>query len=290
MEPMTIKTATVRAQATKRDDGTYRFRITTPTVDRAGDVVETSGGDWTNFLANPVVLYGHDYGALPVGRGETLTVGADFADLDVRFASEIDEFAGRVERHVAGGWVRTCSIGFRPLDLEPMKTGGYRIKRWEMLELSIVPIPCNADALARGLAAGKAMVPVGEVPAPKCEDATKREAMSRWVKSAPCAVDADAWESTEHATTGSAAAPALTVETRSDNATWIVGHNDWTPAWAKALTDELAALRAEVARLKTNTGPTVPASAEDEADPDETDDDPAMTEALTLLVLAGLED
>src|SRR5699024_2113185 len=48
---------------------------------------------------------------------------------------------------VKAGLVRGLSIGFKPLETEPIKdTMGLRFKAWEWLELSAVTIPANSEA------------------------------------------------------------------------------------------------------------------------------------------------
>jgi hypothetical protein len=40
-----------------------------------------------------------------------------------------------------------CSVGFIPLESVPRKGGGYTIKRWSLLEFSVVSVPANPGAL-----------------------------------------------------------------------------------------------------------------------------------------------
>jgi phage head maturation protease len=47
---------------------------------------------------------------------------------------------------VRNNLVRAVSIGFRPIEHEVMKDGGYRFKSWEWLELSLVTVPAQAEA------------------------------------------------------------------------------------------------------------------------------------------------
>jgi len=171
-----MKRIAVTTKATVNADGTYTFTMTTPTPDRGNDSVDPMGGDFTAFLANPVVMYGHNYGDLPIGRVERVRQSKEGCDADVRFASEIDAFPATVERYVAAGFLKTCSIGFRSLESERTAEGVYKITKWEMLELSIVPIPMNADALVK--AKGVGMVGVGEAKPP---ETINRAALQSWV-------------------------------------------------------------------------------------------------------------
>jgi len=46
----------------------YDIVISTDAVDRDGDIIEVDGWEIDNYLANPVVLWAHDYRGVPVGR------------------------------------------------------------------------------------------------------------------------------------------------------------------------------------------------------------------------------
>lgn len=252
--PMEKRLATCRvAKFAANEDGTYTFTVTTPAVDRVGDSVNPLGGDYRAFDQNPVVLYGHDYGELPIGRVESRTVSASGVTMKVRFASEIDEFAARVERYVAGGFLKTVSISFRPTKSEPMREGrGYRVDAWELLELSIVPVPCNSEALIASKGVG--MVAVGEAKPPEAIDRAK---LGAWAKAA-------------------VVAPKPIPEPEA------------APAWVKALTDRLTKIEAALG-LDEDNGDDPAADADaDLIDPDEVDDSPDLTDALAAIDSARL--
>jgi HK97 family phage prohead protease len=136
----------------RRKDG-GRIVISTGGVDRDKDRVFPQGAKTESYLANPVVLWGHN-GYEPwavIGRTRTLEVTESglTADFELREpATDADPM------HIISAlWeqelVRAASIGFRP-DRErtlPNDFGGLDFLSWELLEWSIVPIPANADAL-----------------------------------------------------------------------------------------------------------------------------------------------
>lgn len=122
---------------------------TTPQVDRQGDIVEPLGVQYKNPL--PLLLF-HD-SRLPVGE---VTFGKPTKD-GVPFTAIIPqvEEAGPLKDRVDEAWqsvkyrlIRGVSIGFREFKdaIEPIKDGGWRFLRSEVLELSLVPIPANAAA------------------------------------------------------------------------------------------------------------------------------------------------
>lgn len=134
-----------------------RFTITTSDVDREGDIILTSGIDTANFEKNPVVLFGHNYKDLPVGRCVGMEKLANRIVASVEFATEdMNPKAEQVYRMVRAGFLKATSIGFQPLEWEPTPSGkGIVFTRCELLEFSVVPIPAQPQALiaagARGI-------------------------------------------------------------------------------------------------------------------------------------------
>lgn len=64
--------ATVIEASTTGDEPS--ITISTCAVDREHDEIVAKGGDFTAYLKNPVVLFGHDHRALPVGATTRLDV------------------------------------------------------------------------------------------------------------------------------------------------------------------------------------------------------------------------
>ena len=122
---------------------------TTPTTDRMGDVIESRGATFANPL--PLLLF-HD-ARLPVGTVALQAAG----DTGIRFRATLPTIpeGGTLKARVDEAWhslkaglIRGVSIGFRPLDggIEHMKNGGLKFSKIEILELSLVAVPANADA------------------------------------------------------------------------------------------------------------------------------------------------
>ena len=170
----------------KKAGNTYTFTGSTDTVDRVGDVVEQNW-DLENYKKNPVLLYAHDYAQLPIGRTNPYMDGGKLK-FDVEFVpKEIYPFAGTVEAMVELGFLNAVSVGFKPLDMD-----GTRIKRSELLELSIVPIPANAEALIERKGIG--MRPIYRTDldyAAKMTAARIDEAVNAWFKKADTEEDMD---------------------------------------------------------------------------------------------------
>jgi len=143
----------------KLEDRTYEFTASTSNQDRDGEVIEASGWDLKNFKKNPVIMYAHDYRSLPVGRAPRIWVSSDGKLKNtVEFPSEgTYEFADIVERLVDKGYLKTESVGFIPKkweDGDSEKAPKRTYTKQELLEISIVPIPSNPDALRNAIEDG----------------------------------------------------------------------------------------------------------------------------------------
>lgn len=123
----------------------------TPGVDRDKDRVLPFGADLTNFAKNPIMMFGHNYEDpwSIIGRAADTMVGAD----GVRFRPELRQPANDADpmNIIRLLWeqdlLRAASIGFNPTEWKENEFGGRDFTRWELLEISLVPIPANADAL-----------------------------------------------------------------------------------------------------------------------------------------------
>lgn len=144
-----------------------RFVITTDDIDRDGDIVEPKGLRFDDYLANPVFLWGHQFGMPPIGKCIGIKLSPDGRELraDIQFAVKESEFAAQVCRLYKGGYLNAVSVGFRILRSGPPDRFipsrpdlGQQCKRVitsaVLLEISAVSIPSNAAALQKAIAAG----------------------------------------------------------------------------------------------------------------------------------------
>lgn len=123
---------------------------TTPTPDRVDDVIEPLGIQFKNPLS--LMLF-HDQ-TQPVGTvtfGRPTAAGVPFEAVipDVLEPGEVKTITDKAAHFVKYGLIRAVSIGFTPLNnaIEILKTGGRRFLKTEVLELSLVPIPANQEAV-----------------------------------------------------------------------------------------------------------------------------------------------
>ena len=121
----------------------------TPTPDRMDDVIEPLGATFAASL--PLLLFhdtrqpvGHAHLQAPTAAGITFRATLPTVDAPGRLRDRIEE----AWQSVKAGLIRGVSIGFRPLEdgIEYIKGGGLRFTKIEILELSLVAIPANADA------------------------------------------------------------------------------------------------------------------------------------------------
>ena len=124
-------------------------------LDRYGDIVVPSGIDLTQFRKNPIALLNHAASA-PIGVWTDVRVEAGELRGRLERAPEktsprIDEIRKLVEAKV----LRACSIGFMPVEFEPIldakgaRTGGMRFLKSELIEMSLVSTPADGNAVAR---------------------------------------------------------------------------------------------------------------------------------------------
>jgi len=150
-QTMTIQHKTFAAEIQQKGDAGGRIVISTCDVDRDRDRVMPRGAVLENYMNNPVVMWGHSYANPADVIGKTthleITDTGIVADFELRPAANEADPQNIVRLLWDGGWIRTASIGFRPLVAEPNEYGGNDFKQWELLEWSVIPIPANQSAL-----------------------------------------------------------------------------------------------------------------------------------------------
>jgi HK97 family phage prohead protease len=134
----------IKAYIQKAGEKTYKFLASTNAVDRQGDSVDQSGWELKNFMNNPVFLWAHRYDELPLGKATMISVTANGLEAEMVFADEEgNPKAQQVKKLVDDGILNAVSVGFIPKE-----RNGNIITRAELLEISIVPVPANQEALA----------------------------------------------------------------------------------------------------------------------------------------------
>ena len=128
---------------------TVRGIASTPTTDRMGDIVRPKGAKF----ATPMPLLWQHSSMAPVGNvifAQPNEKGIPF-EAKIPIIKEVGKLKERVDEAIQSlryNLVRAVSIGFSVIKYETIKaTGGWDIVEWEWLELSLVTIPANSEAL-----------------------------------------------------------------------------------------------------------------------------------------------
>lgn len=147
------------------EDRSVRFTISTDTIDRHGDTVSVEGWKLENYRKNPVVLWGHDYSMLPVGKARDLRVEDGKLKATVVFtAPGVSRFNDTVFELIKGGFLNATSVGFSPKKWSWSEDDDRRLgidfEEQELLEFSVVSVPANPEALIEARSAGADLAPV----------------------------------------------------------------------------------------------------------------------------------
>lgn len=132
----------------------YRFIASTESIDRSGEVILLSAWDFANYDKHPVILDSHKSWEIEhiVGKCVKKEVTDGEFIIDVLF-SESNPKAALIEEMLEEGMPIATSVGFIPKEREN-RDGVTYITKAELLEVSMVVLPCNQDAvqIMKGLA------------------------------------------------------------------------------------------------------------------------------------------
>jgi hypothetical protein len=145
----------------------YKFLVSENNIDPAGDKIHQNGILTNRYLANPVVLYNHDY-------SQTIGISVlDFTENQLigwAWFDEITEISKQAKLQIEAGTLNAASIGLQILESsERVPTAEEKIAiqnmpyikritditKSELIEWSVVTIPMNPKTLIqRGLEKG----------------------------------------------------------------------------------------------------------------------------------------
>lgn len=130
-----------------------RVIASTEDTDRDMEIIKQDGLDLTQFIKNPVILFAHNYQAPPIGKAIKAEITERGLQIDIKFASEkANPLAQQVKQLMKEGILKAVSIGFIPKERDA--NDPKIITSAEILELSIVPVPSNPNALALAVEKG----------------------------------------------------------------------------------------------------------------------------------------
>jgi len=160
-----IESGNIRIEPGER--AAIRF-ITTPRLDRDGEILIPHGAVLDGFRQSPSVLWAHKYDQIPIGKDIGLEITKQGILAKTVYANH--KFAQEVWEAVRDGFLNSNSVGFIPVEeiepgnkqfeiwqgiLEkeygiPLDESGQAKKiytKWILLEHSDVPVPSNTGAL-----------------------------------------------------------------------------------------------------------------------------------------------
>jgi len=161
----TLKRKQFAASAIKLTEGSRQIHATinTSAVDRDREVVLPAGANLAEFERNPVILLGHRADQLPIGRATKLKRHPDAITATIQIATgpRGDEVLSLFQ----GEFLKAFSIGFDPHESSPPTRDEIRKRpdwaaarlvhrKWTLLEVSVVSVPANPEALAMAVSKG----------------------------------------------------------------------------------------------------------------------------------------
>lgn len=132
------------------DDEIIEIMASDETIDRDNDIIRVDGWQTENWLKTGSLLYGHDPSSPfnVVGSAE----GAEVRDRKLYLKSRLAK-KGTSETHdmirslIKQKVLKGVSVGFKAIDYEQNDHGGLNFLKQELLEISLTPVPANANAM-----------------------------------------------------------------------------------------------------------------------------------------------
>ena len=131
-------------EVTKGEDGDFFISgyASKTNIDRDMEIIPTSAINLENFMKNPIILYQHDR-TQPVGKAVAIEKREDGLFIKVL----LSKTAETVRTLIDEGILKAFSVGFRIKDYDFLDTGVLLYKDIELMETSLVSVPCHQDAL-----------------------------------------------------------------------------------------------------------------------------------------------
>lgn len=154
-------------QRAEGDSRKVIFTASTDAKDRHGTILNQNNWQLDNFNRNGIIGYNHEvYGSMfggsnpddIIGTGRAWTENGELL-VEVDFEpADINEKAEKIFRKVQHGSLKAVSVGFAPVGeghqgrkADGEDTSAYYFEGQELVELSIVNVPSNPEAVKRSL-------------------------------------------------------------------------------------------------------------------------------------------
>lgn len=167
MNEIRVRSFTPEIRKKNAENRTITFVASDGSRDSAHTVLNQEGWDLKRFNANPIIGYNHEiYGAwdtkdidFVIGKGHAYIEDGKLM-VDITFEpKEINELSEKVFQKLLFGSLNSVSVGFLPLGKGHWGEGDeapnearetYYYEGQELLEISVVNIPANANATRKG--------------------------------------------------------------------------------------------------------------------------------------------
>lgn len=155
---MDYRNKITRAETRIIGKGLVEATVSTEAKDRDGDIIRVKGWDLTSFLSYPVLISSHNYSSLRsiIGRWESMEVKGK------KLVGTAQYLVGKGNKEADWGFelaeegMAAYSVGFKPdmskakeLESDDPWSMSFEFNGQELLEVSHVTIPSNAEALQR---------------------------------------------------------------------------------------------------------------------------------------------
>jgi HK97 family phage prohead protease len=142
-----IKQLLTKATIVDKDvaNNTFTAVASTATVDRHGEIVSVEGWNLDNFKQNPVLLWSHDHSKMAIGKATKVWIEGIGTAAKLMFTGvwqTVTEEGKAAAQLVADGILNSFSVGFLPTEMV-----GNTYTEQELLEISLVNVPANPDAV-----------------------------------------------------------------------------------------------------------------------------------------------
>jgi HK97 family phage prohead protease len=140
----TVKYAVEKATGKKLKDGEFETVVSNSNEDRYFEKILVEGIDLKQIKKNPVVLWGHDYRGLPIGKITKIWVDNGNLMARIQLSVEKYDFAKQVYDLILDGVINAVSLGGQ---VKKWSEDYSTIEQLELYEVSVVPVGAHRDAL-----------------------------------------------------------------------------------------------------------------------------------------------
>lgn len=139
-----VRYAVEKASGKKLKEGEFETVVSNSNEDRYYEKILVEGIDLKQIKKNPVVLWGHDYRGLPIGKITKIWVEDGNLMARIQLAIEKYDFAKQVYDLILEGVINAVSLGGQ---VKKWSEDYTTIEQLELYEVSVVPVGAHRDAL-----------------------------------------------------------------------------------------------------------------------------------------------